>query len=193
MSWTPQFVHRKWPNKIVPFVNFVFSRDGHFGLGGGGVQGGVPRLLPRCTAILILPEGGGRGARLGLRQTRRQPPHTPTHGLRSKGPDMRGRIRMHKLWPLTAPPPPSRPPVKGPCHAGCAPASAIHNTESRARQRPPQTMGTFLSPKRWTHWCPVAGRQRLCREAAAVCPRAHAMRSYVTPEATHRLHEAMAI
>ena len=51
-----QFVYQKWPDQILPMVNFVLSHDGHFGLG-GGVQGGVPPLLLRCTAILILPWG----------------------------------------------------------------------------------------------------------------------------------------
>ena len=35
-----KFVYQKWPNQIFPFVNFVPSHDGHFGLEGGGVQGG---------------------------------------------------------------------------------------------------------------------------------------------------------
>ena len=37
--WTRKFVYQKWPNRIFPTVNFVFSHDGHFGLGGGGVEG----------------------------------------------------------------------------------------------------------------------------------------------------------
>ena len=39
-SGTQNFVHRKWPDKTFPFVNFVFPQDGHFGLGGGGAPGG---------------------------------------------------------------------------------------------------------------------------------------------------------
>ena len=35
-SGTQKFVHQKWPNQIFPMVNFRFSRDGPFGLGGGG-------------------------------------------------------------------------------------------------------------------------------------------------------------
>ena len=37
----------KWPDQIFPIVNFVFSHDGHFGLGrgGGGFGGGVPPPL----------------------------------------------------------------------------------------------------------------------------------------------------
>ena len=49
---TKIFVYPKWPNQIFPVVNFVFSHDAHFGLGGGG--GVTP--LPR-TAILILAWG----------------------------------------------------------------------------------------------------------------------------------------
>ena len=38
---TQKFVYQKWPDKIFPILNFVFSHDGHFGLeGGGGVLGG---------------------------------------------------------------------------------------------------------------------------------------------------------
>ena len=47
---TQKCVYQKWPNRIFPIVNFVFSHDGHFGLGGRG-----PPPLLRCTAILILP------------------------------------------------------------------------------------------------------------------------------------------
>ena len=37
--WTQNLVYQKWPDQIFPIVNFVFSRDGHFGLGrGGGAQ-----------------------------------------------------------------------------------------------------------------------------------------------------------
>ena len=42
-------------DKIFPTANFVFSRDGHFGPG-GGVPGGDP---PHSYAILILPGGQG--------------------------------------------------------------------------------------------------------------------------------------
>ena len=54
-SETQKFVYTKWPDKIFPMVNFVFSHDDHFGLGGGGGQGGrvTPPLLLRCTAIRI--------------------------------------------------------------------------------------------------------------------------------------------
>ena len=45
---TQNFVYQKWPNKIFPLVNFVFSHDGHFGLEARGTP------HPR-TAILILP------------------------------------------------------------------------------------------------------------------------------------------
>ena len=48
------FVDRKWPDQSFPLVNFVFSHDGHFGLGGG-----VQPLLRWCRAFLTLPLGGG--------------------------------------------------------------------------------------------------------------------------------------
>ena len=40
-------MYQKWPDQIFPVVNFVFSRDGHFGLGrgGGGFGGGPPPPL----------------------------------------------------------------------------------------------------------------------------------------------------
>ena len=34
--WTQNLVYQKWPDQIFPIVNFVFSHDGHFGLGSGG-------------------------------------------------------------------------------------------------------------------------------------------------------------
>ena len=41
-SETQKFVYRKWPNQRFPFVNFLFSHDGHSGLewGGGASRGG---------------------------------------------------------------------------------------------------------------------------------------------------------
>ena len=39
-SGTQKFVFHKWPDQIFPMVHFGVSHDGHFGLGGGGVQGG---------------------------------------------------------------------------------------------------------------------------------------------------------
>ena len=39
-----QFVDQKWPNQIFPFVNFVFSHCGHFGLGRG--RGGLGESTP---------------------------------------------------------------------------------------------------------------------------------------------------
>ena len=40
-------MYQKWPDQIFPIVNFVFSHNGHFGLGrgGGGFGGGVPPPL----------------------------------------------------------------------------------------------------------------------------------------------------
>ena len=57
--WTQNLMYQKWPDQIFPFVNFVFSRDGHFGLGGGGGLGrGVPPAPPWVLIILKKPWGG---------------------------------------------------------------------------------------------------------------------------------------
>ena len=50
------FVYQKWPDRIFPIVNFAFSHDGHFGLGGGGGRGfwGRPQP-PWCLIILKAP------------------------------------------------------------------------------------------------------------------------------------------
>ena len=37
-SGTKKSVCQKWPDKISPIVTFVFSHDGHFGLGGFSVR-----------------------------------------------------------------------------------------------------------------------------------------------------------
>ena len=48
-SGTQKVLCQKWPNKIFPAVNFVFSCDGHFGLGwGGGGAGGMKRWILSC-------------------------------------------------------------------------------------------------------------------------------------------------
>ena len=39
-SGTQNPVHQKWPAQFFSIVNFVFSHNGHFGLGGGGRGGG---------------------------------------------------------------------------------------------------------------------------------------------------------
>ena len=48
-------MHQKWPNKIFSIVNFVFSPDGHFGLGRGGAwwarRAGIRE---HCVAVLWL-------------------------------------------------------------------------------------------------------------------------------------------
>ena len=43
-SGTQNFVHQKWPDKIFPTVNFVFSHDGPSGLGRGGASRGRDHL-----------------------------------------------------------------------------------------------------------------------------------------------------
>ena len=54
-SGAQKFVYQKWPDQIVPFANFIFPHDGHFGLG-GGVRGGR-------GSGLLLSRGGGEGGR----------------------------------------------------------------------------------------------------------------------------------
>ena len=43
-------VYQKWPNKIFPVVNFVFSHDDHFGLEGGSRRGGGAAPPPRPSS-----------------------------------------------------------------------------------------------------------------------------------------------
>ena len=50
-SGIQKVVYQKWPNHILPVVNFVFSHNGHFGWGGGRVQGAVTlsgHRFPHC-------------------------------------------------------------------------------------------------------------------------------------------------
>ena len=51
-SGTQKFVYQKWPNQIFPIVNFGFSYNGHFGLGGGGGGGGGGSTSPPHTVSL---------------------------------------------------------------------------------------------------------------------------------------------
>ena len=46
-SGTQKFMHQTWAHEIFPFVNVVFSHDGHFGGGGGAFQGWVPSSLQK--------------------------------------------------------------------------------------------------------------------------------------------------
>ena len=65
--WTQNLVYQKWPDQIFPIVNFVFSHDGHFGLGrgGGGFGGGGAWFLiilkKPCAPLRHL----ARGSRCG--------------------------------------------------------------------------------------------------------------------------------
>ena len=63
---TQKFVYQKWPDQIFPVVNCVFSRDGPFGLGGGGGDGWMTEAC-----------GGGGGA---------VPWHTGAAALLASGP-----------------------------------------------------------------------------------------------------------
>ena len=55
-------MEQKWPNQIFPAVNFVFSHDGHFGLGqgGGGLGGGHEATdtelshIPPCHRHMVI-------------------------------------------------------------------------------------------------------------------------------------------
>ena len=51
---TQNLVYQKWPDQIFPIVNFVFSHDGHFGLGrGGGGFGGKGSPPPSWFLIIL--------------------------------------------------------------------------------------------------------------------------------------------
>ena len=57
-SGTQKLVYQKWPDQVFPFIKFVFSHCGHFGLGGGGSTGGgtpPPTVYGRSNTCL----GGG--------------------------------------------------------------------------------------------------------------------------------------
>ena len=75
--WTQNLVYQKWPDQIFPVVNFVFSRNGHFGLGRGeGVLGeGSPPLVSNYSKEAL---GGGL-------HTRRPPPLGQDRPSRSCG------------------------------------------------------------------------------------------------------------
>ena len=61
-SGTQHFVYQKWPDKIIPTVNFVFSHDGHFGLDPGGATTTGPDATPRPPPPSYLPKlAGGLG------------------------------------------------------------------------------------------------------------------------------------
>ena len=53
------FVDQKWPDRIFPIANFVFSRDGHLGGSGGGGGGGRQGYQER---------GGGSGTQNSVHQ-----------------------------------------------------------------------------------------------------------------------------
>ena len=60
--WGPKkFVYQKWPDHTSPTVNFVVSRDGPFGLAGGGVQGGCPEFSLRGGGPMGVGGGGCGG------------------------------------------------------------------------------------------------------------------------------------
>ena len=55
-----KFLYQKWPDKIFPNVNFVFSREGHFGLGRGeeGFGGAPPPLVFNYSKAALDREDG---------------------------------------------------------------------------------------------------------------------------------------
>ena len=52
----PNSLYQKWPKKIFPSVNFIFSRYGHFGvcLWGKGGGGAPPRVVSRSNTSLVI-------------------------------------------------------------------------------------------------------------------------------------------
>ena len=80
--WTQNLVYQKWPDQIFPIVNFVFSRDGHFGLGrgGGGFGGRGPPPPLWFLIILKKPWGGGGGLPCPMPSERGQY-EPPTHSV----------------------------------------------------------------------------------------------------------------
>ena len=63
---TQKFVYQKWPSQGFPTVNpngkFRFCHDGHFGLGGGGFQGGGGVPLPSSYGVRAFQYFSGSGA-----------------------------------------------------------------------------------------------------------------------------------
>ena len=92
MVWDPKVCVPKLPNQIVPTVDFVFSHDGPFGLGGGGV-GTRPWCWFACLwwrRLLAPRRWGGGMARRPIFLTprppwpagaRAQPPTGPSEGV----------------------------------------------------------------------------------------------------------------
>ena len=61
-SGTQKFVYQKWCDKMVPMVIFIFSHEGHFGLGGRGIKGGGGASPPPMVYSHSTTSGGGGGA-----------------------------------------------------------------------------------------------------------------------------------
>ena len=119
-------MYQKWPDQIFPIVNFVFSHNGHFGLGRGeGVLGeGSPPLwvliipkkpCPRGVGQCLGPppplcDGHPPPPSLCPRHSMRQA-HRPCggHGPRDMGPRGGGRARSLYATPPPSPPPPPPP------------------------------------------------------------------------------------
>ena len=77
--WTQNLVYQKWPDQIVPFVNFVFSRDDHFGLGRGGRGFWGEGSPPPPLVFNYSKEAVGRG---GAMQHRLRPDSAAVAGAR---------------------------------------------------------------------------------------------------------------
>ena len=95
---TPKFVLQKWPDKIFPTANVLFSRDGHFGLEGGGSRGGGGDP-PASPAV-----HGHSNTSLGRRATRSlraSPSSSPMHRpLPRRGPRTCGRFVGQQRRPV---------------------------------------------------------------------------------------------
>ena len=50
-------MYQKWPDQIFPIINFVFSHDGHFGLGRG--EGVLGEGSPPLWFLIILKKPWG--------------------------------------------------------------------------------------------------------------------------------------
>ena len=84
---------QKWPKKIFPMVNFVFSDDGHFGLGAGGggateMSVGGPYSYRTIWLAITVSRSIANGGRCAQPRRTRAAPYSPgpRHALGLRGP-----------------------------------------------------------------------------------------------------------